>query len=187
MPGEARSGPPAAGARHAAGARLAAGVRLAVLGGRVLALGGHALDLASALLMAAIAALVFAQALIRYVLGGSLVWSEELTRVLFVWMVLIAATRAAPMRIDLMLGWLPRRSAAFLSLFGECIVMGLTCVLVWGAWGMAELTENDSFIALGIPVSWIYLGLFAAGLLWLLRALVLAGAHAAALVSGPRP
>src|SRR3954453_2127698 len=77
------------------------------------------IDGAAAVLVFAIAALVFAQVIVRYVLGGSLVWSEELTRVLFVWMVLLAASTAEPMRIDFVLQALPIRVAAAVSIVAE--------------------------------------------------------------------
>jgi len=127
-------------------------------------------DIAAATLLAAITLLVVAQVAVRYLLGGSLVWSEELTRLLFVWMVLVAASRAEPMRIDQVLDALPARLAAFFRLLGTCLVAALTGYLVVGAWGMMDLTEFDTYIALGISVRWLYCALLVAGVMWLIRA-----------------
>ena len=127
-------------------------------------------DIAAAALLAAITLLVVAQVVVRYLLGGSLAWSEELTRLLFVWMVLVAASRAEPMRIDQLLDAMPARLAAFIRLLGTCLVAGLTGYLIVGAWGMMDLTEFDTYIALGISVRWIYCALLVAGVLWLIRA-----------------
>ena len=129
----------------------------------------RAIDGAAAVLVFAIAALVFAQVIVRYVLGGSLVWSEELTRVLFVWMVLLAASTAEPMRIDFVLQALPIRVAAAVSIVAEAVVFGLTCYLIWGAWGMVELTSEDRFTAVDLSVSWIYIALLVSATLWLAR------------------
>lgn len=148
---------------------------------------GRALDVASGALMAVIALLVAAQVAVRYVLGGSLVWSEELTRLLFVWMILLAATRAAPMRIDVIVSALPPRIGAFCALGADLVVFGLTCTLVWGAWGMAELTAGDSYIAIEISVSWAYIALVVAGALWLVRTLVEAAGHLAQLLGRSEP
>jgi TRAP-type transport system small permease protein len=143
-------------------------------------LAGRALDIVAAALVGAIALLVAAQVTVRYLLGGSLVWSEELTRLLFVWMVLVGASRAQPMRIEAFVAALPPRVAALLALVADAIVFALTAILVWGAWGMAELTQGDSYIALGISVSWAYVALVVSGVLWLVRTLLEAGEHLAA-------
>lgn len=129
-------------------------------------------DIAAGALLAVVTLLVVAQVFVRYVLGGSLVWSEELTRLLFVWMVLVAASRAQPMRIDQLLDAMPPRVAALVRLLGEVLVAGLTVLLLVGTWGMIDLTEFDMYIALGISVRWLYAALLVGGALWLVRAVV---------------
>ena len=128
-------------------------------------------DIASATLLALVTLLVSAQVLVRYALGGSLVWSEELTRLLFVWMVLIAATTAAPMKVDLFVDVLPPRLRALTGLLSEAVVLALILVLMYGAWGMMDLTEFDTYTALGISVRWLYLALFISTALWIPRSL----------------
>ena len=126
-------------------------------------------DIVAGTLLAIVTLLISAQVLVRYAFGGSLVWSEELTRLLFVWMVLIAATTAPPMRVDMFVDLLAPRLRALIRLLGELIVISLTLVLLYGAWGMIDLTEFDTYTALGISIRWLYLALFVAGGLWLLR------------------
>ncbi len=140
-------------------------------------------DLAATLLLAAVSLLVAAQVAVRYVLGGSLAWSEELSRLLFVWLVLIAAARAEPMRINLLVDALPPRPRALVQLLGEALVAALTLLLVYGAWGMMDLTEFDTYTALGISVRWLYGALFVGGILWLLRSLVALVRQARALLA----
>lgn len=140
-------------------------------------------DVVAAVVLAAITLLVVAQVIVRYVLGGSLAWSEELTRLLFVWMVLVAASRAEPMRIDQLVLALPRRIGTLIQLIGELLVAALTVYLMVGAWGMMDLTEFDSYIALGISVQFLYCALLVGGGLWLLRSLAAVLAHARSLFS----
>ena len=128
-------------------------------------------DVLAAVLLFVITFLVTAQVLVRYALGGSLVWSEELTRLLFVWMVLVAAVTAPRMQVDFLVDLLPPRLRALQRILVEFVVMGLTVVLIQGAWGMMDLRQFDTYIALGISVSWIYLSLFLAGFAWVLRSL----------------
>lgn len=128
-------------------------------------------DTASAILLCIITLLVCAQVLVRYVLGGSLVWSEELTRLTFVWMVLIAVTSAQPMRVELFVDMLPPRLRALVYLLGELLVLALILLLMHGAWGMMDLTQFDTYTALGISVRWLHGALFFASGLWVLRSL----------------
>ena len=128
-------------------------------------------DALAAVLLLVVTVLITAQVLVRYAFGGSLVWSEELTRLLFVWMVMVAAVTAPRMQVDFLVDLLPRRLRALQRILIEFVVMGLTVILIHGAWGMMDLRQFDSYSALGISVSWVYLSLFLAGFAWLLRSL----------------
>ena len=125
-------------------------------------------DIVAAALLAVVTLLITAQVLVRYALGGSLVWSEELTRLLFVWLVLIAAATAPPMQVNLFVDRLSPRLAALIRLLSELLVLALTLVLVYGAWGMMDLTQFDTYTALEISVRWLYLALFLGGGLWVM-------------------
>jgi TRAP-type transport system small permease protein len=129
-------------------------------------------DAFAAILLCIVTLLVCAQVLVRYVLGGSLVWSEELTRLTFVWMVLIAATSAQPMRVELFVDLLPPRPRAVVYLLVELLVLALVLLLMYGAWGMMDLTQFDTYTALGISVRWLHTALFVASGLWMLRSFV---------------
>lgn len=126
-------------------------------------------DIVAGALLAVLTLLIAAQVLVRYALGGSLVWSEELTRLLFVWLILVAATTAPPMRVDLFVDLLSPRGRALARLFSDLVVFALTLILLYGAWGMMDLMQFDTYTALGISLRWLYLALFVGALLWLLR------------------
>jgi TRAP-type transport system small permease protein len=128
-------------------------------------------DALAAVLLFVITVLITAQVLVRYAFGGSLVWSEELTRLLFVWMVMVAAVTAPRMQVDFLVDLFPPRLRALQRILVELLVMGLTIILIQGAWGMIDLRQFDTYIALGISVSWVYLSLCLAGFAWLLRSL----------------
>ena len=130
-------------------------------------------DALAALLLLTVTVLICAQVLVRYALGGSLVWSEELTRLLFVWMVLVAAVSAPRMQVDFIVELLPPRLRALQRLLVELLVIGLTVVLIQGAWGMMDLRQFDNYITLGISVRWLYLSLFLAGIAWLIRSIAI--------------
>jgi TRAP-type C4-dicarboxylate transport system permease small subunit len=86
-------------------------------------------DALAAVLLLVVTVLITAQVLVRYAFGGSLVWSEELTRLLFVWMVMVAAVTAPRMQVDFLVDLLPRRLRALQRILIEFVVMGLTIIL----------------------------------------------------------
>jgi TRAP-type C4-dicarboxylate transport system permease small subunit len=86
-------------------------------------------------------------------------------------MVMVAAVTAPQMQVDFLVDLFPPRLRALQRILVEFVVMGLTIILIQGAWGMMDLRQFDTYIALGISVSWVYLSLCLAGFAWLLRSL----------------
>jgi TRAP-type C4-dicarboxylate transport system permease small subunit len=68
------------------------------------------LDVAAALLLLAVLAIILAQIVARYVIGVSMPWSEELSRLLFVWLILIAAAHTQHIKVSLVEDWLSGRA-----------------------------------------------------------------------------
>ncbi|MFW6028211.1 MAG: TRAP transporter small permease [bacterium] len=130
------------------------------------------LDWAAALLLLAILAVTAARVVGRYVLGAGLPWSEELTRLLFIWLVLVGAARTRHMAIDLLPNLWPR-VAVGLKLFAAALGVGLLALLVRQALVLVELTASDRFTALGVSVQYLYWAVVVGGGLWI--ALTLAG------------
>lgn len=130
------------------------------------------LDWAAALLLLAILGVTAARVVGRYVLGAGMPWSEELTRLLFIWLVLIGAARTRHMAIDLLPNLWPR-VAVGLKLFAAAIGVGLLALLVRQALVLVELTAFDTFTALGVSVQYLYWAVVVGGSLWI--ALTLAG------------
>ena len=130
------------------------------------------LDWAAALLLLAILAVTAARVVGRYVLGAGMPWSEELTRLLFIWLVLIGAARTRHMAIDLLPNLWPR-IAVGLKLFAAALGVALLALLVRQALVLVELTALDRFTALGVSVQYLYWAVVVGGSLWI--ALTLAG------------
>lgn len=139
------------------------------------------IDAAAALLLAAVFALVCAQVAARYLLGVPMPWGEELTRLLFVWLVLIAAARARHMRIDLLPAGLPAGLARALRRLAAALGTALLGLLAWKGLGLIELTAHDRYTALGLSLQYLYAAMVVGGLLWILAILLdlAAGAEAA--------
>jgi TRAP-type transport system small permease protein len=102
---------------------------------------------------------VFVNVVLRYGFGSGIAASEELSRLLFVWMVFIGATAAYPagehMAFTSLVGLLQKRPAAFAAMTGLIrLLVVLGCVLVgWGAWQQVVVGMDSHSVVLGYPAA----------------------------------
>lgn len=102
---------------------------------------------------------VFVNVVLRYGFGSGIAASEELSRLLFVWMVFIGATAAYPagehMAFTSLVGLLRERPAALMAmtvLIRLLVILG--CALVgWGAWQQVVVGLDSHSVVLGYPTS----------------------------------
>jgi TRAP-type transport system small permease protein len=126
-----------------------------------------ALDAAAALLLLAVLVVTAARVAGRYLLGLPMPWSEELTRLLFVWLVMLGAARATHMRIELLQARLPPLPRRALEIAIALLSAGLLALLVRYGYAMVELTTFDRFTALGVSVQYLYASVVVGGTLWI--------------------
>jgi TRAP-type C4-dicarboxylate transport system permease small subunit len=105
--------------------------------------------------LAVMATAVFINVVLRYGFGSGVAASEELSRLLFVWMVFIGATAAYPrgehMAFTSLVGLLRRHAAAFtaMTILVRLLVI-LACVLLaWGAWQQVVVGLGSHSVVLG--------------------------------------
>lgn len=116
-------------------------------------------EAAMAICLALMAALVFVNVVLRYGFGEGIAASEELSRLLFVWMVFIGATAAYPAgehmaftSLLLPLRARPRAFAAITALIRLLVL--LACALVaWGAWQQFVVGLDSRSVVLGYPTA----------------------------------
>ncbi len=102
---------------------------------------------------------VFINVVLRYGFGSGVAASEELSRLLFVWMVFIGATAAYPagehMAFTSLLGALqrhPRAMALMTALIRLLVLLG--CGLIgWGAWQQVVVGLDSYSVVLGYPTA----------------------------------
>jgi gluconokinase len=109
-----------------------------------------------ALALGVMAAAVFLNVVLRYGFGSGLAQSDELSRLLFVWMVFIGATAAYPlgqhMAFTALLEPLQHRSPRLLALITRFIhaTVVFCCVIVgWGAWQQVVVGMDSTSVVLG--------------------------------------
>lgn len=110
---------------------------------------------AMALCLAVMAVSVFVNVVLRYGFGSGVAASEELSRLLFVWMVFIGATAAYPMgehmaftSLLLALRNKPVLLAAMAVLIRVLVVCGCS-FLAWGAWQQVVVGLGSHSVVLG--------------------------------------
>ena len=109
---------------------------------------------------------VFVNVVLRYGFGSGIAASEELSRLLFVWMVFLGATAAYPagehMAFTSLVGLLkdrPRALMAMTVVIRLLVILG--CVLVaWGAWQQVVVGMESKSVVLGYPASMLPLPAF---------------------------
>lgn len=102
---------------------------------------------------------VFINVVLRYGFGSGVAASEELSRLLFVWMVFIGATAAYPagehMAFTSLVGLLQDKPLAMrlmTMLIRLCVILG--CALVgWGAWQQVVVGMDSRSVVLGYPAA----------------------------------
>ena len=109
--------------------------------------------------LAVMACSVFLNVVLRYGFGSGIAASEELSRLLFVWMVFLGAAAAYPagehMAFTSLVGLLRRRPLAFrLATLAIRLLALLACVLLArGAWQQVVVGMDSTSVVLGYPVA----------------------------------
>jgi TRAP-type C4-dicarboxylate transport system permease small subunit len=107
--------------------------------------------------LAVMAVAVFINVVLRYGFGSGIAASEELSRLLFVWMVFIGAAAAYPagehMAFTSLVGMLRNRPAAFAVMTALIrVLVILACGLVaWGAWQQVIVGLDSRSVVLRYP------------------------------------
>lgn len=116
-------------------------------------------EAAMALCLGVMALAVFVNVVLRYGFGSGVAASEELSRLLFVWMVFIGATAAYPagehMAFTSLVARLRSRPAALAAAtLGIRLLVLLACVLVGrGAWQQVAVGWDSHSVVLGYPAA----------------------------------
>jgi TRAP-type C4-dicarboxylate transport system permease small subunit len=112
-----------------------------------------------ALCLGVMAVAVFVNVILRYGFGSGIQTSEELARLLFVWMVFIGAAVAYPrgehMAVTTFLQPLtkPGREGAFRWMMRliHALVLLASCFLAWGAWQQVVVGMGSVSVVMGYP------------------------------------
>ena len=101
------------------------------------------------------------QVILRYVFNYALIWSEELSRLLFVWIVILGAALGLSygkhMVIEFFQQRLPRPVADWTTLLVQLIGLLFMVVVLVTGFPLLELTSSDFYVTLPFSVMYAYL------------------------------
>lgn len=115
------------------------------------------------LMMAAMSVIIGLQIFMRYVMGASLSWSEELSRYLFIWATYLGVAygvrKDAHIRVSMVTDAMSRRNAAYIRILTHVIFGAFAVFVMYQGWIMVEKTFRfgQKSASLGIPMGFVYL------------------------------
>lgn len=127
------------------------------------------------LLLAVMTAIIFWQVFSRFVVGSSLSWSEELSRFLMIFMILIGSSIALRknelIAVEILLEKVENLSKKVVVITIHVISIVFFLILIKYGSSMAQSFSNQFAPGLGVSMKYIYLALPLGGVLLLLNSL----------------
>ena len=122
----------------------------------------------------------FAQVMLRF-LGGSIPWSEEAVRYLFLWLCFlgfsVAMNRGGHIVVDFFINFLPHPVKRALALASDAVILGFLVFLFVKGTQIAQATWNNLSPAMHLPMGYLYLILPISAILLLFYTLRVAYRH----------
>ncbi len=110
--------------------------------------------------LAVMSVLVFANVVLRYGFNSGIAWSEELARLVFVWLIFLGAILAskehAHIGFDTLVKRLPEGGRKLLILVSGVIMLACCGALVVGGWKQTVINLQNQYPVLGISYAWLY-------------------------------
>lgn len=128
----------------------------------------RSLEVCIALCLASMGVLVFGNVVLRYGFNSGIVFSEEISRLLFVWLTFLGAILAsrehAHLGVDSLVRRLPHAARQACILVSGVLMIGMCALLFWGSWKQAWINLDNTMPVSGIPYAWLHAAGIAAAL-----------------------
>lgn len=110
--------------------------------------------------LAIMAILVFGNVVLRYAFNSGIAISEELSRLLFVWLIflgaILASAQHAHIGFDSLVRSLPAAGRKILIVVTGVLMLAASVIFVRGGWQQAVINLDNSYPVLGISYAWLY-------------------------------
>jgi len=127
---------------------------------RIKRLGGRALDWLLVCLLAVMVVLVFGNVVLRYGFNSGLVFSEEVSRFIFMWLTffgaLLAMMHRAHLGMNSVIAAVPIAVRRVMRFVSDVTMLGCCLLLAWGTWQQVVLAMADHAPVTGIPMGVVF-------------------------------
>lgn len=110
--------------------------------------------------LATMAVLVFGNVVLRYAFDSGIAVSEELARLLFVWLIflgaILASAQHAHIGFNSLVQRLPGTGRKALVLLTGVLMLSACAMFVVGGWQQTQINLDNSYPVLGISYAWLY-------------------------------
>ena len=117
-------------------------------------------DIAVSICLIVMIGVVFLQTFCRFVIFYSLPWSEELSRYLFVAIIVLGAnlaiTRKMFVRIEIIDNYLKGGAATGMMMLRKLVAIFVNTVFVYGSYKLMQIGSYQTSPAMGIPMAALY-------------------------------
>ena len=120
----------------------------------------RALEIVIVACLAVMAVLVFGNVVLRYAFDSGIAVSEELSRLLFVWLIFLGAILASVQRahigFDALVERLPLAGRKLLVVLTGSLMLWACGMFLVGGWKQMQINLGNSYPVLGISYGWLY-------------------------------
>ncbi len=121
------------------------------------------------LFISIIVVVIFYAVVMRYVFRHPPAWSEELSRFVFIWMIMFGAVLAtreqSHIQVTFLVDLLPKRMRLFFSAFVHLLMIGFCWVMIQQGMKIYPIVAQASSPSFGISMGWLYLSIPVSGVL----------------------
>lgn len=119
-----------------------------------------AVDSLLAALLAAMVLMVLGNVVLRYVFNSGIVASEELSRILFIWLsfigAIVAAREGTHLGMDNVVSRLPRVARLACEATSQALIVVCCAVMFWGTWRQHEVNATLTAPVTGMSMIWVF-------------------------------
>jgi len=114
-----------------------------------------------AFLLAVIVLIVFSNVLSRYLFNASLAWSDEISRMMFIWLVFLGAIIAyvnnEHLGLDIFIKFFPKKTTQVFILVADIVVFISLTVVLKGGIDMTVDSFESGWISSAVPIQYGYI------------------------------
>lgn len=118
------------------------------------------LEVLIAACLALMAVLVFGNVVLRYAFDSGIAMSEELARLLFVWLIflgaILASVQHAHIGFDSLVQKFPLAARKALVLLTGVLMIAACVMFLVGGWAQTKINLGNSYPVLGVSYAWLY-------------------------------